>query len=65
VSLLFTPLSLSRSLSLSLLRSERRPGFVSFDNPVAAQAAIASMNGFQMGSKRLKVELKKARGAPY
>lgn len=40
-------------------------GFVSYDNPVSAQAAISSMNGFQMGPKRLKVELKKSRGAPY
>jgi len=40
-------------------------GFVSYDNPVSAQAAITSMNGFQMGAKRLKVELKKSRGAPY
>ncbi|CAG5983262.1 unnamed protein product [Menidia menidia] len=29
-------------------------GFVSFDNPGSAQAAIQSMNGFQIGMKRLK-----------
>ncbi|ETE73773.1 CUGBP Elav-like family member 1 [Ophiophagus hannah] len=29
-------------------------GFVSYDNPVSAQAAIQSMNGFQIGMKRLK-----------
>ena len=31
-------------------------GFVSFDNAVSAQAAIQSMNGFQVGNKRLKVK---------
>ena len=30
-------------------------GFVSFDNPGSAQAAITAMNGFQIGIKRLKV----------
>jgi len=34
-------------------------GFVSFDNPTSAQAAITAMNGFQIGIKRLKVQLKK------
>ncbi|CAI5787894.1 CELF4 protein [Podarcis lilfordi] len=29
-------------------------GFVSFDNPASAQAAIQAMNGFQIGMKRLK-----------
>ena len=32
-------------------------GFVSFDNPSSAQAAITAMNGFQIGIKRLKVGL--------
>jgi CUG-BP- and ETR3-like factor len=36
-------------------------GFVSFDNPTSAQAAIGAMNGFQIGTKRLKVQVKKAR----
>lgn len=36
-------------------------GFVSFDNPSSAQAAINQMNGFQIGMKRLKVQLKKHR----
>ncbi|OQV20153.1 CUGBP Elav-like family member 1 [Hypsibius exemplaris] len=42
-------------------------GFASYDNPAAAQAAISSMNGFQAGSKRLKVQLKRSREAtkPY
>ncbi|KRY72539.1 CUGBP Elav-like family member 3-A, partial [Trichinella pseudospiralis] len=34
-------------------------GFVSFDNAVSAQAAIHAMNGFQIGMKRLKVQLKR------
>ncbi|CAF1424011.1 unnamed protein product [Adineta steineri] len=36
-------------------------GFVSFDNPSSAQAAIHQMNGYQIGMKRLKVQLKKLR----
>ncbi|XP_055702701.1 CUGBP Elav-like family member 4 isoform X13 [Phlebotomus papatasi] len=42
-------------------------GFVSFDNPASAQTAIQSMNGFQIGMKRLKVQLKRPKDAsrPY
>ncbi|XP_074599334.1 CUGBP Elav-like family member 2 isoform X2 [Brevipalpus obovatus] len=40
-------------------------GFVSFDNPLSAQTAIQAMNGFQIGSKRLKVQLKKIKDKPY
>ncbi|XP_064211206.1 CUGBP Elav-like family member 1 isoform X1 [Tribolium castaneum] len=42
-------------------------GFVSFDNATSAQQAIAAMNGFQIGTKRLKVQLKRAKDAskPY
>ncbi|KAF3833336.1 hypothetical protein F7725_027001, partial [Dissostichus mawsoni] len=36
-------------------------GFVSYDNPVSSQAAIQSMNGFQIGMKRLKVQLKRSK----
>ncbi|CAE1322331.1 CUGBP [Acanthosepion pharaonis] len=32
-------------------------GFVSYDNPLSAQAAIQAMNGFQIGMKRLKVQI--------
>ena len=32
---------------------------MSFDDPRAAETAIAMMNGFQIGSKRLKVQHKK------
>ncbi|KYM96202.1 CUGBP Elav-like family member 4, partial [Cyphomyrmex costatus] len=42
-------------------------GFVSFDNPASAHAAIQAMNGFQIGMKRLKVQLKRPKDAsrPY
>ncbi|GAB4829708.1 condensin subunit [Ancistrocladus abbreviatus] len=34
-------------------------GFVSYDSPAAAQSAITMMNGFQLGGKKLKVQLKR------
>lgn len=42
-------------------------GFVSFDNGGSAQAAIQAMHGFQIGTKRLKVQLKRSKDAskPY
>ncbi|XP_032591687.1 CUGBP Elav-like family member 2 isoform X7 [Drosophila grimshawi] len=42
-------------------------GFVSYDNPHSANAAIQAMHGFQIGTKRLKVQLKRPRdsGKPY
>ncbi|XP_037525002.1 CUGBP Elav-like family member 1-A isoform X13 [Rhipicephalus sanguineus] len=42
-------------------------GFVSYDNSLSAQAAIQAMNGFQIGTKRLKVQLKRSKDAskPY
>lgn len=42
-------------------------GFVSYDNPASAQTAIQAMNGFQIGMKRLKVQLKRPKDAnkPY
>ena len=57
------PISLSLFLPLCVLVS----GFVSFDNPSSAQAAIQAMNGFQIGMKRLKVQLKRPKDAnrPY
>jgi CUG-BP- and ETR3-like factor len=39
-------------------------GFVSFDNAHAADSAIAAMNGFQISSKRLKVQHKRVPFAP-
>uniref|UniRef100_A0A674NTT6 Cugbp, Elav-like family member 3a n=1 Tax=Takifugu rubripes TaxID=31033 RepID=A0A674NTT6_TAKRU len=46
---------------------QQREGFVSFDNPSSAQTAIQAMNGFQIGMKRLKVQLKRPKDAnrPY
>ncbi|KAK2186754.1 hypothetical protein NP493_190g05012 [Ridgeia piscesae] len=42
-------------------------GFVSYDNPASSQGAIQSMNGFQIGMKRLKVQLKRGKSdsKPY
>lgn len=42
-------------------------GFVSFDNVTSAQAAITAMHGFQIGTKRLKVQLKRPKetSRPY
>uniref|UniRef100_A0A8D9BAB4 CUGBP Elav-like family member 2 n=1 Tax=Cacopsylla melanoneura TaxID=428564 RepID=A0A8D9BAB4_9HEMI len=42
-------------------------GFVSYDNPLSAQAAISNMHGFQIGTKRLKVQLKRSKDTsrPY
>ncbi len=34
-------------------------GFVSYDVPRSAESAIAAMNGFQIGNKRLKVQHKR------
>lgn len=55
---LFGPLEMTRRLTA---------GFVSYDNPVSSQAAIQAMNGFQIGTKRLKVQLKRSKDAskPY
>uniref|UniRef100_A0AC35TI23 CUGBP Elav-like family member 2 n=1 Tax=Rhabditophanes sp. KR3021 TaxID=114890 RepID=A0AC35TI23_9BILA len=36
-------------------------GFASYDTAVSAQKAIAGMNGFQIGNKKLKVQLKNQR----
>ena len=36
-------------------------GFVSYDNIFSAHRAIEQMNGFQIGLKHLKVQLKKTR----
>ncbi|XP_059844582.1 CUGBP Elav-like family member 4 isoform X24 [Hypanus sabinus] len=50
-----------------MIPQQQREGFVSFDNPASAQAAIQAMNGFQIGMKRLKVQLKRPKDAnrPY
>lgn len=38
-------------------------GFVSYDNTISANKAIQSMNGYQIGIKRLKVQLKKSKNS--
>ena len=42
-------------------------GFVSYTTAESAQAAIQAMNGFQVGTKRLKVQIKKPKDVskPY
>lgn len=54
-------------LGVELMNPSVSTGFVSFDNPASAQAAIQAMNGFQIGMKRLKVQLKRPKDAsrPY
>lgn len=39
-------------------------GFVSYNTPQAAEQAIAAMNGFEVGGKRLKVTHKSDKGGP-
>uniref|UniRef100_A0A8D8TTU2 CUGBP Elav-like family member 1 n=1 Tax=Cacopsylla melanoneura TaxID=428564 RepID=A0A8D8TTU2_9HEMI len=55
-----TPLTLSDTY-------QQIQGFVSYDNPLSAQAAISNMHGFQIGTKRLKVQLKRSKDTsrPY
>lgn len=68
-----SPYSLAASLSLlcpnfSINSSTFSAGFVSYDNAASAANAISGMNGFAIGSKRLKVQLKNSRGGgthPY
>jgi len=40
-------------------------GFVSYHSQYSAQVAIQAMNGFQIGHKRLKVQLKRSKDKPY
>ncbi|XP_077651987.1 CUGBP Elav-like family member 5 isoform X10 [Urocitellus parryii] len=62
-----TPIAHSVPQPPPLLQQQQREGFVSFDNPASAQTAIQAMNGFQIGTKRLKVQLKRPKdpGHPY
>uniref|UniRef100_A0A8D3C0D5 RRM domain-containing protein n=1 Tax=Scophthalmus maximus TaxID=52904 RepID=A0A8D3C0D5_SCOMX len=57
----------SQSLLQQSIAGGQKEGFVSYDNPVSAQAAIQAMNGFQIGMKRLKVQLKRSKNdsKPY
>ncbi|XP_062366151.1 CUGBP Elav-like family member 5 isoform X6 [Cinclus cinclus] len=62
-----TPIAQSIPQQPPILQQQQREGFVSFDNPSSAQTAIQAMNGFQIGMKRLKVQLKRPKDAnhPY
>ncbi|XP_054252364.1 CUGBP Elav-like family member 5 isoform X14 [Indicator indicator] len=62
-----TPIAQSIPQPPPVLQQQQREGFVSFDNPSSAQTAIQAMNGFQIGMKRLKVQLKRPKDAnhPY
>ncbi|XP_023377490.1 CUGBP Elav-like family member 6 isoform X14 [Pteropus vampyrus] len=63
----YAPVSTAFPPQPSALPQQQREGFVSFDNPTSAQTAIQAMNGFQIGMKRLKVQLKRPKDAnrPY
>ncbi|XP_006888397.1 PREDICTED: CUGBP Elav-like family member 6 isoform X9 [Elephantulus edwardii] len=63
----YAPVSTAFPQQPSGLPQQQREGFVSFDNPTSAQTAIQAMNGFQIGMKRLKVQLKRPKDAnrPY
>ncbi|XP_047360455.1 CUGBP Elav-like family member 4 isoform X9 [Vespa velutina] len=63
-------ISTKDSENVALLTERKRQKedrFVSFDNQASAQAAIHAMNGFQIGMKRLKVQLKRPKDSskPY
>ncbi|XP_066598492.1 CUGBP Elav-like family member 1-A isoform X6 [Prorops nasuta] len=49
------------------MKTSKGFGFVSYDNPASAQVAIQAMHGFPMGTRRLKVQLKRPKDAskPY
>jgi RNA recognition motif-containing protein len=51
-------------LAFSVLTAFLPLGFVSYESFDSANAAIESMNGFQIGSKRLKVQHKRVGGGP-
>ncbi|XP_066491296.1 CUGBP Elav-like family member 6 isoform X17 [Tiliqua scincoides] len=63
----YAPISQAFPQQAPIIPQQQREGFVSFDNPTSAQAAIQAMNGFQIGMKRLKVQLKRPKDAnrPY
>lgn len=57
----------SKSINFTVLICLLFLGFVSYDNPMSAQAAISNMHGFQIGAKRLKVQHKRKKDSnkPY
>lgn len=46
------------SVTVLIILSLSHIGFVSYDNPVSAQSAIQAMNGYEVLTKKLKVQLK-------
>ncbi|XP_063003291.1 CUGBP Elav-like family member 5 isoform X6 [Elgaria multicarinata webbii] len=60
-----TPVAQAIPQPLPIIQQQQREGFVSFDNPSSAQTAIQAMNGFQIGMKRLKVQLKRPKDASH
>ncbi|XP_065278190.1 CUGBP Elav-like family member 5 isoform X10 [Emys orbicularis] len=60
-----TPIAQTIPQPHPILQQQQREGFVSFDNPSSAQTAIQAMNGFQVGMKRLKVQLKRPKDASH
>ncbi|XP_015266779.1 PREDICTED: CUGBP Elav-like family member 5 isoform X2 [Gekko japonicus] len=60
-----TPVAQAIPQPLPILQHQQREGFVSFDNPSSAQTAIQAMNGFQIGMKRLKVQLKRPKDGSH
>uniref|UniRef100_A0A672ZST5 Cugbp, Elav-like family member 1 n=1 Tax=Sphaeramia orbicularis TaxID=375764 RepID=A0A672ZST5_9TELE len=64
---MFMPFGNVISAKVFIDKHNTSASFVSYDNPVSSQAAIQSMNGFQIGMKRLKVQLKRSKNdsKPY
>lgn len=65
---MFAPFGTIKSARVNLDKAtgtSRGFGFVSFENSKHAEVARAQMNGFQLGNKRLKVEIKTDRQKPY
>ena len=62
LSQLFSPYGRVLSASVFVDKETGRPkgfGFVSFDSPQCAAAAINALNGYDLGGRRLRVDLKR------
>jgi len=56
---------ISAKVYVDMLTGESKGfGFVSYDSVISAELAIENMNGFQIGSKRLKVQHKRVNHRP-
>eukprot|EP01132_Coremiostelium_polycephalum_P001965 gene1965-2411_t len=67
LSLLFQPYGLVVSAKVYLDKNtgtSKGFGFISYDNPGSASAAISNLNGYMIGGKKLKVSLKQAGHGP-